>query len=411
MDMQSTREGVLIALDALRSNKVRASLTILGVAIGVMTVMAMASVVVGIQRGITEDLSAIGPENFVLTRFDRTNVQIASDGRPPWGDNPKVELAEGEALSSLPSVSSVTPFVGTNGEVKYAGKTLSGTDVIGLGAEWTSYLRGDFVSGRNFLPTDVSRNANVAVISDEVASQLFEDAEPVGQMIRTFGVQFQVVGVYKPTPNLFEGGDKKQVYVPATTALKSLPVNTNWMDLWVVPAPGYTQAQTMDEVTAAMRSLRRLGPGEENNFALIRQEAFAELIGGIVGMFRLVMMVLASIGLMVGGVGVVGIMMISVTERTREIGVRKALGATRREILWQFLVEAVTVTVIGGTIGMLVGAGLALLLKASTPIPAAVPWWSVVAALVMSAVTGIFFGLYPASKAARLDPVVALRYE
>jgi len=183
------------------------------------------------------------------------------------------------------------------------------------------------------------------------------------------------------------------------------------VDLWVVPASGYTQAQAMDEVTVALRTLRRLKPAEENNFALIRQEAFVELIGKITGAIRMVMLVLSSIGLIVGGVGVVGIMLISVTERTREIGVRKALGARRGEILWQFLVESTTVTFIGGLFGLLFGAGVALLVKALTPVPASIPIGSVVMALGMAAFTGIIFGIYPAAKAARLDPVEALRYE
>jgi putative ABC transport system permease protein len=171
------------------------------------------------------------------------------------------------------------------------------------------------------------------------------------------------------------------------------------------------QAQAMDEVTVTLRTSRGLRPADENNFALIRQEAISDMVGRFTGIFALVMLVLSSVGLLVGGVGVVAIMMISVTERTREIGVRKALGATRKEILWQFLVESMTVTVIGGAIGMLVGGGGALLLALFTPLPASVPLWSIAAALGVSAVTGIGFGLYPANKAARLDPVDALRYE
>ena len=167
----------------------------------------------------------------------------------------------------------------------------------------------------------------------------------------------------------------------------------------------------MDDVTVALRTSRGLRPADENNFALIRQEAFMALFNRITGTIFLVMLVLSSIGLMVGGVGVVAIMMISVTERTREIGVRKALGATRREILWQFLVESVTVTVIGGLIGLAVGGAGAMLLAALTPVPAQVPLWSVVAAIAVSAFTGIGFGVYPANKAARLDPVEALRHE
>jgi putative ABC transport system permease protein len=167
----------------------------------------------------------------------------------------------------------------------------------------------------------------------------------------------------------------------------------------------------MDEVTATLRSMRGLKPGQENTFALVTQDKLLETWHQVTGVFFLVMLVLSSIGLMVGGVGVVAIMMISVTERTREIGVRKALGATRRAILWQFLVEASTLTLVGGAVGMLAGGGLAFLLSRVTPIPAHVPLWSVVAALAASAFTGVGFGLYPASRAARLDPIEALRYE
>ena len=167
----------------------------------------------------------------------------------------------------------------------------------------------------------------------------------------------------------------------------------------------------MDDVTVTLRTSRGLRPADENNFALIRQEAISDLVGRFTGIFALVMLVLSSIGLMVGGVGVVAIMMISVTERTREIGVRKALGATRGEIMFQFLVEAATLTLVGGACGMVLGALIAWGIRAATPLPAAIPLWSVVLAVFASTVTGVFFGLYPASKASRLDPVEALRYE
>jgi putative ABC transport system permease protein len=217
--------------------------------------------------------------------------------------------------------------------------------------------------------------------------------------------------VYRQKPNIFSGAQPSWVVVPPTTAIKRLDANENWLSLLVVPAAGTPQQQAMDDVTGALRTARGLRPVDENNFALISQEAFMELFDRLTGVFFLVMLVLSSIGLMVGGVGVVAIMMISVTERTREIGVRKALGATRREILWQFLVESMTVTVIGGALGLMLGGGGAMLLAILTPIPASVPLWSIGAALLVSAITGIGFGMIPASKASRLDPVEALRYE
>jgi putative ABC transport system permease protein len=230
--------------------------------------------------------------------------------------------------------------------------------------------------------------------------------------VRIAGEPFTVVGVYRETPNMFSSAEGAMwVRVPPTTAIERLEADEEWMSLLVVTAPTASQEQAMDEVTVALRTSRGLRPIEENDFALIRQEAFMNLFNQITGAFFLVMLVLSSIGLMVGGVGVVAIMMISVTERTREIGVRKALGATRREILWQFLIESVTVTVVGGLIGLAVGGGGALLLSGLTPVPAAVPLWSVAAAIAMSAITGIGFGVYPANRAARMDPVEALRHE
>jgi len=409
MSMRATFEGVTIALESLRSNKIRAFLTILGVAIGVATVTGIASIMAGIEKGISDDIASIGAANFSVARFDQTQVRFSNT--PPWEGKPKLTMDEARTLQELPSVQSVTPMLGAAGTVRYGGKSYSSIQLVGLGAEWTTYVRGDFVQGRPFLQTEYDRSAAVTVISSDVAEEVFQGADPVGQTVRLAGVPFRVVGVFKPKPNLFEGGKQLWAYVPATTAFKNWEVDDDFMQFWIVPAAGVTQERAMDDVTVALRAMRKLKPGDENDFALVRQEAIAELMGRITGAITLVMTLLASIGLMVGGVGVVGIMLISVTERTREIGVRKALGARKGEILWQFLVEASTVTVIGALFGLALGGGGALLLAALTPIPAQVPLWAVGTALLAAAGTGILFGLYPAWRAARLDPVDALRYE
>jgi putative ABC transport system permease protein len=409
MSMRATVEGVTIALESLRSNKVRAFLTILGVAIGVATVTGITSIMAGLEKGISEDVASIGAANFSVSRFDQTEVRFSNT--PPWEGKPELTMEEAQVLQALPSVQSVTPMVSTGGSVRYGGKTYSSVQLAGLGPDWTTYMRGDFLQGRPFLQTEYDRSATVAVISADVAEEVFAGADAVGATLRLQGVPYRVVGVFKPKPNLFDGGPQLFAYVPATAAFKTWQIDSEWMEFWVVPAAGFTQERAMDEVTVAMRVMRKLKPGEENDFALVRQEAFADLMGRITGAITLVMTLLASIGLMVGGVGVVGIMLISVTERTREIGVRKALGARRGEILWQFLVEASTVTVIGALVGLAIGGGGALLLAAFTPIPAQVPLWAVASALLAAAFTGILFGLYPAWRAARLDPVDALRYE
>jgi putative ABC transport system permease protein len=409
MSMRATVEGVTIALESLRSNKIRAFLTILGVAIGVATVTLITSIMAGVEKGISDDVASVGAANFVVARFDQTQVRFS--GTPPWEGKPNLTMDEAAVVAELPSVHSVTPMIGTGGAVRYGNKTYSSIMLIGLGPDWTTYIRGEFMQGRPFLQNEYDRSAAVAVISADVAEEVFGGGDAIGATLRLQGVPYRVVGVFKPKPNLFDGGQALWAHVPATTAFKSWQMDADDMQFWVVPAPGVTQERAMDDVTLAMRSMRKLKPGEENDFALVRQEAFAELMGRITGAITLVMTMLASIGLMVGGVGVVGIMLISVTERTREIGVRKALGARRGEILWQFLVEASTVTVIGALVGLAFGGGGALLLAAFTPIPAQVPLWAVAMALLAAAATGILFGLYPAWRAARLDPVDALRYE
>ncbi len=413
MGLNAIREGVRIAIESLRANKVRAALTILGIVIGVATVMAMAAMIVGIRSSVTDELSALGPNNFMVERYDQTQIRFVNDGtrRQPWEGMQRITPAEAVLISRLPSIQSVTSAVGANAELRFENNTIPDVEVRGRSHLWPDFVRGEFLYGRNFLPTEDARAARVVILSEPASRSLFGGIDPTGRHVRLSGDRFLVIGVFREANNIFTGMMPTTVTVPTTTAIQRLRANQNWYSLLVVPSARSTQMEAMDQVTATLRASRGLEPGEENNFAIVRQEALADMFNQITGVFFLVMLVLSSIGLLVGGVGVVAIMMISVTERTREIGVRKALGATRREIMWQFLVEAVTVTVIGGLIGIALGGTAGLLLGAFTPIPAAVPLWSIAAGLGVSAATGIGFGLYPASRASRLDPVEALRYE
>ena len=411
--MTSLFEGVGIALDSLRSNKGRAALTILGVAIGVMVVMVMAAMISGINKSVSGIFESIAPRTFLVWRFFQAGVNVSdgSDESSPWRRNPPIVDLEANRIALLPSVRYVTRREESSATVEFGDLHLQSVNVSGLSAQWVEVNGGDVYPGRTFTHLEDVANSAVAVINRKLEDQLFRGRDPIGQSIHIAGVPFTVIGVYTPPPSLFSGATPPFVGIPHGAFVKHVPYFKGWMRLAVAPSPLYTQQESMDEVVTTLRSLRGLKPGQENTFSIVTQDKLLDSWNQVTGMFFLVMLVLSSIGLMVGGVGVVAIMMISVTERTREIGVRKALGATRRAILWQFLVEASTLTLVGGAVGMLLGGLLAFTIARLTPIPANVPLWSIVAALAASALTGIGFGLYPASRAARLDPVEALRYE
>jgi putative ABC transport system permease protein len=411
--LYNVTEGVRIAVESIVSNKVRAGLTILGVAVGVLVVVVISAMVHGINSSVAKDFESTGPTTFFVTRYPITFE--ACDGTEDtckWLRNPPISWREIERLQTLENAAAVGVRMDWSGAFKYRDKSLPAAPIEAYTANWSMFGAPDMQpGGRAFTEQEFRSAAKVVVLNTTMAERLFGDSDPLDKSISINGMPFLVIGVFKETGSFLSGADRPKGIMPVTTLQRSLNVRRSDMGVIVKPRADVPRDVMVDEVVATMRAIRGLRPSDESTFSVITQDKLMETYDKIFGMFFLVMIALSAVGLIVGGVGVVAIMMISVTERTREIGVRKALGATRLTILWQFLIEAVTLTGIGAIIGLIGGWFISLLVRSATPIDASIPPLAVLASLLASAVTGILFGMIPAARASRLDPVEALRHE
>ena len=412
-------EGVGIAFDAIRQNKVRAALTILGVAVGVFVVVTLSAAVHGINASVAKDLESAGPTSFYIYRrpVSLNTICDGTDDTCPWRRNPPVTLAEAELISRLPEIAAVTSHIGTGAKFKYKDKELAQAGLEGYSTGWLAADGGDIVAGRDFTHAENVTGASVVIINDKMAERLFKDSDPLDKAVEIDGKPFKVIGLYHNVasflgkPSSAAAGNDPKAIIPLGAGKRQLGFQLRRLDLTVKPHPWVLRDEAIDAVTAFLRGTRGLRPSAPDNFAIITSDGLMAIYNGFFGVFFVIMIALSAVGLMVGGVGVIAIMMFSVTERTREIGVRKALGATRKTILWQFLVEAATLTCVGASIGLAFGSLVAFMINKFTPIPASTPPLAIAAALGVSAVTGIVFGMLPAARASRLDPVEALRYE
>jgi putative ABC transport system permease protein len=406
-------ENIGIAIDTLRANKLRSSLTVLGVVIGVATVMAMAAIVQGIREQIVHTIEIAGPTTFyVIKYFSQTPLnpdQLPREVRI----RPDLMPADAERIARLPEIDYSAIWAQLFGRLEYRGARTQSITFFGADERYQEIQGGELVTGRWFTPAELASGAAVAVLDEGMARRIFGHVEPLGERVKLAGRPVEVIGLYVPPENIFAPpGQEVGAIVPFRMADHQYTIDkTNALWIVVKPRPGITVAEAQDAVTVALRNMRHLRPGEPNTFDLITQDQILDTFNKITGVFFIVMIILSSVALLVGGIGVMAIMMVSVTDRTREIGVRKALGATRRDILVQFLIEAATLTGIGGAIGIAFGLGLGQVVTRAMNIDASVPLWSAITAATVSIAIGIVFGLLPANRAARLEPVEALRYE
>ncbi|MEO5581033.1 MAG: ABC transporter permease [Gemmatimonadaceae bacterium] len=413
MIADNIRNNVVIALDTLRANKLRSGLTILGVVIGVSTVMMMAAIVQGIKDQIVRTLEIAGPTTFYVVKvFSQTPVD--PNNLPAYiRIRPDLEDAEARRIRELPEVAYSAIWGQAQGRLEYKGERTQNLLIQGADEGFVEIQGGDLLDGRWFTRPELVSGAAVAVLEEDAARKVFGRETPIGKTVRIGGRPAEVVGIYQKAGNIFEPpGQNIGAIIPYQMLDHQFQLDkTNAVFIPVKPKKGVAAAEAQEAVTIALREMRRLRPADRNNFDLITQDQILDTFNKLTGVFFLVMIVLSSVGLMVGGIGVMAIMMVSVTNRTREIGVRKALGATQREILLQFLVEAATLTGIGGIIGIIVGLSLGRLVTMFMDIDAGVPITLTVVAVTVSVGIGIVFGMLPARRAARLDPIEALRHE
>ncbi len=413
----SVGENLLLALDTLRTHKFRSFLTVLGVFIGTTTVIMVASIIAGLDHQLVEAAEQFGTRvvwiyklqmgtPHQLTREERLRKPLTYDDAQAIKEQcPDVEDV------SLAIFAQLEEFGLPPSTARYKGREMAGAQFMGVDANYLTISNGALADGRFFTSTDDLHRRDVVVIAANVVEQLFAHEDPVGKSIDVDGHSLEIVGtLHKFKGFLGDSPDDRDIFVPYWTYKKFYPAAKDHFISALAARGRMDQAE--DEIRGLLRRRRHVPPSDPDNFGISTAESFISDFRAIIGSVALVMVVISSIGLLVGGIGVMDIMLVSVTERTREIGVRKAVGARQRDIAWQFLLEAVALTGCGGLMGITFGWLLSLTIRIIVPnLPTTVPLWSVITGFAVSTGIGLFFGLWPALKAARLDPITALRYE
>ena len=417
-------EIVRMSWDTLRNNKMRSVLTILGVVIGITSIVGMTSLIRGFDQSLRDSIKTIGSETIFVARF--SGVSMASGASfQELMKRPNLMPADAEAIErDAPSIEVVSIILGQGGAsetLSYGNQKTKAMPILGVEDDYPRMAMLPVEIGRFFTAAETHRRRNVVVLGQSPYKALFPSLDPIGKKIRLGLAEYEVIGVLgkRPSPGGFDLGADDFAMIPQTTYQKQFGLRavnfgrgeSRPIMIGALPREGVSRAQAMREVEDVMRIRHGLRLDQPNDFDLVTQDAVLAIWDQISQATFLALVVLSSIALLVGGIGVMSIMTISVTERTREIGVRKALGARRVEVLWQFLLEAVFLTSAGGLLGILFGSSVGLGVHWATGFPVSLPWWSFAIGIGFSASVGVFFGMVPAIRASRLDPIEALRYE
>jgi putative ABC transport system permease protein len=402
-------ESVVIALNAIWANKMRSLLTVLGNIVAVTSIIAVVSLIQGLNGSVTQLIqNELGVDSF---RVERSGITRSADEEDAQRNNPRVTLDDAKAIRRYsPLVKSIMATDDSGAQFAYRDRTIDSVQVTGVSSQYVDFPTYVIDRGRPITPIEVERNRALVIIGWDVADKLFGSQDPLDKVIKINGINFRVVGVNEKKGSMF-GQSLDNFAVIPLGAYQRLFGARLYLSLAVMPRETGMMQAAMDETTVALRIGRRLKPKDRDNFGLISSESALDFYHSITNWIFSVLVGVVALSLVVGGIVIMNIMLMVVSERTSEIGLRKALGARRRDIMWQILTESITLSLAGGIIGTTLGFGVAFIMARVTPLPAAVELWSVVVGISMTAVVGLFFGLYPSMRAARLDPIEALRKE